>query len=106
MNPEAIRDMNWEEIQGRLEGWRGRIYEALAKHGPCTTHELAGASGISLLTVRPRITELVQLGWVECLEMVHKEGRYHAIPEARALANWTAERARREGEGRQLEMKF
>ena len=105
MNTTEIRNMNWEEIQRRLEGWRAMVYEALSAHGPCTTGELAAKTGMSILTVRPRVTELMQLGFAELKGQRGKEGIYAAIPQWRALESWKVERERKE-EGKQLEMRF
>ena len=62
ITPTSIRDLNFRDILGRLCGLRVSVYEALLEHGPCTTRQLAEASGIDILTVRPRVTELYQLG--------------------------------------------
>lgn len=86
MRPIDFSQATWREIQGRLISLRASVYEALLEHGPCTTRELAHAAEIDLLTVRPRITELVQLGFVECLDEGGRghEGRYRALTAAEA----------------------
>lgn len=53
----------------RLQVWRG-----LQTNGPCTTSHLATALGMSILTVRPRVTELMQVGLVK-LTGAAREGR-------------------------------
>lgn len=106
MNPEDIRDMNWDEMAGHLSGLREKVYNALAKHGPCTTCELAGASGISLLTVRPRMTELCQLGFADCTGKTSHDGVYVAVPVPVVFENWQTARAARLAAGRQMEMNF
>jgi len=64
MKPVDYRNAIWQDIQDRLSGLRETVYEAWQQHGPCTTEELAERSGISILTLRPRTTELYQLGFV------------------------------------------
>lgn len=63
-----FRNATFESIRKDLEGLRLQVYEAWMKHGPCTTRQLAQHCGIDLLTVRPRTTELVQLGLLEPCE--------------------------------------
>lgn len=82
--PEDFRDQNFESIHGLLESQRLAVYEAWVKHGPGTTREIAVKSGIDLLNVRPRTTELVQIGLVQLstlnsqLSTPH-EGTYEAV---------------------------
>lgn len=82
MKPIDFRNETWDQIQGRLEGLRRQVYRALDEAGPCTTRELAARSGIDLLNVRPRVTELVTLGLVELAnpEPGGGEGIYRAVP--------------------------
>ena len=63
MTPSAIRDLNWQQLQERVSGLRATVHEALRMHGPCTTRQLAARAGLDILTVRPRVTELCQLGF-------------------------------------------
>ena len=65
MKPVDYRDANWMELRGRLQGARQQVYGLLQTHGPCTTRALAAAAGLDVCSVRPRITELVQLGLAE-----------------------------------------
>lgn len=62
VNPHSI--MTFKDLQRQLICLRLSVYEALLEHGPCTTRELATACSIDLLTVRPRMTELLQCGFV------------------------------------------
>jgi predicted transcriptional regulator len=83
--PETARNLTWEAIQGRLTGARLSVYSALNAEGrPLTTRALAAAAGLDLLTVRPRVTELVDLGLAECTGHEAHEGRheglYRAVP--------------------------
>lgn len=87
----ACRDATFKDLQRRLVHLRLSVYEALAHHGPCTTRELARACDIDLLTVRPRVTELVQLGFTILVGHTpdNHEGIYQALTmaEAEALFN-------------------
>lgn len=70
--------MTWKEIQEALCGHRERIWHWLLYHGPATTTTIAQGTKIPLLTVRPRVSELALLGWVECVGRVGREGSYQA----------------------------
>ena len=86
MKPVDYRNDSWSDLQARVAGLRLTVYEALLQHGPCTTRELARRSGVDILTVRPRVTELFQLGWVVVVDAaaVGHEGAYRALTEAEA----------------------
>ena len=88
MNPTDIRAMNWNELSGKLEGLRHRVYLAMQATGPATTADIAARSGLSVLTVRPRVTELVQLGFAQCFGKQAKEGIYIAVSLEDAMAAW------------------
>lgn len=69
-----FRNATFESLRGQLDGLRAAVYEAWVKHGPTTTRQLARLCEIDLLTLRPRTTELVQIGLVEvCEEPVEKQ---------------------------------
>jgi DNA-binding Lrp family transcriptional regulator len=61
------RNATFASIQASLSGIREQVYHAFTKHGPGTTREISIKAGISILTLRPRTTELVQLGFIEVL---------------------------------------
>lgn len=88
MKPTDFRTATFRELQGRLVYLRLSVWEALAHHGPCTTRELARECGFDLLTVRPRVTELVQMGFAVCVneDEAGKEGIYRALTVAEAEA--------------------
>jgi predicted transcriptional regulator len=86
MNPSEIRDMNWQQIQDALTGARQSVYNALAATGPCTTLQLAERSGISAFTVRPRVTELFELGLAKLVGKEGREGIYQAVDLDKARA--------------------
>jgi predicted Rossmann fold nucleotide-binding protein DprA/Smf involved in DNA uptake len=54
-----------EAMKPRAPGLRTRAKLALAEHGPMTPDEIAAAVGVSVLSMRPRITELKLLGEIE-----------------------------------------
>lgn len=60
----SISRENWDELRsGPLLGeTRAAVYRALLEGGAATTEELAARTRLPLLTVRPRVTELVQAG--------------------------------------------
>lgn len=95
MKPIDYRNTTWDEIQGRLVGERQAIYDGLKQHGPCTTRQLAASLGRDILTVRPRVTELVQLGFAACGDEPGHEGIYRAFPVWHAMRAFQ-ERVRRE----------
>lgn len=91
MKPTDYRNATFADLQRQLVHLRLAAWEALAHHGPCTTRELADASGMCLLTVRPRVTELVQMGFAECVndDQGGHEGRYRALTLAEAEVLFT-----------------
>lgn len=101
MKPVDIRNEAWSDIQGRLEGDRLKVYEALWMGGPATTRELADRMGWDLNSVAPRVTELGQIGLVRLAGKSGRSGRYEAVHQEEARATWEA--ARR-GDGEQLLM--
>lgn len=68
MSPIDYRNTTWQDLQAHVVDLRLRVLSTLRQHGPCTTRELANLSGIDLLTVRPRVTELKDLGFVTLVE--------------------------------------
>lgn len=63
MNSTDVRDSNFSSLRQRvLTGQRMQVYRAWIDHGPGTTREIAHRSGIDILNVRPRTTELLQAG--------------------------------------------
>ncbi len=92
MRPIDYRNETFEQIKERgLIKERLQVYEAFVQHGPGTTRTIARLSGIDLLNLRPRATELYQLGFLRLLEseddtLRGNEGMYRAytMEEARA----------------------
>ncbi len=98
MQPIDYRNATWEEVAARLDKTRAAVYLALQRHGPATTRDLAKAMGWDILNVRPRVTELFQLGFarldLESAQASVREGVYRAL-------SWTE--ARRDFERRKSE---
>jgi hypothetical protein len=89
MKPIDYRNETFADIRARIGALQERIYAGFVKYGPCTTRELADLISephkrIDLLTVRPRTTELFQLGYVELAypDLPSREGVYQAVPVA------------------------
>lgn len=78
MKPVDFRDETFERLRSGMEGARRAVYHAWVVHGPGTTRECAGRCGIDLLTLRPRTTELVEIGLVRCVGGRNGEGEYRA----------------------------
>ncbi len=94
MKPAAMRNLNWAEVQAHVSDDLRRVHAAWQKFGPGTTRAVAERSGISLLTLRPRTTDLYQLGLVDCIGQA--EGRKESVfeyvaPETAALG-WERKR--------------
>lgn len=56
-----LRGIGFSEVRARLAGNRLAVYDALLQRGPSTGSELAKAMGWSVLSVRPRLTEVVDM---------------------------------------------
>lgn len=82
MKPIDYRNHTWEALRSRLSGLRMQVYTAFVHHGPGTTWQISNKSGISILTLRPRTTELLQLGFIEILEGSEnsREAVYISVP--------------------------
>lgn len=68
MKPIDYRNITWEGIQNHIHNDREAVLHSLREYGPCTTRSLASMMNMDILTVRPRVTELLQLGFVEVWE--------------------------------------
>jgi predicted transcriptional regulator len=82
MNATDIRNDNWQEMRDGLTGLREAVYLALAKHGPCTTMQLAERANLSPWNVRPRVCELFAIGLADVEGRNGRQGIYRAIPMA------------------------
>lgn len=108
MRPIDYRNETWDALQARVHGQRLAALNAWRAHGPGTTREVAQRSGIDLLTLRPRTTELYQLGLVVLVEVENStpshEGTYRALDLAEAFALFTDRRAAVLGQPAQREL--
>lgn len=71
MKPIDLRNATWSDVLTHITEDMVRVHLAWHAHGPGTTREIAQKSGISLLTFRPRTSDLYKLGLVA---LVDKEG--------------------------------
>ncbi len=94
-----IRDLNWQQLRERVSGLRAIVHAELQRHGPCTTRQLAERCGIDLLTVRPRVTELEQLGFAGCTGREKGEGVYRAFNYDESIRLFHERQAIARGEG-------
>ena len=94
MNPAALRNLTWQEVKTHLTADMLRVRAAWRDHGPGTTREVARRSGISILTLRPRTTDLYHLGLVDCIGRAGTSGIYQfrTAAQARAAQAWRTER--------------
>jgi hypothetical protein len=78
MKPTDLRNATWREVLTHLTEDLVRVHLAWAAHGPGTTREIAQKAGISILTLRPRTTDLYKLGLVELAGGKGTEGGIYA----------------------------
>jgi hypothetical protein len=92
MKPIDFSRATFADLQERLHGQRAAVLAAWIKFGPGTTAAVAERARISILTFRPRTTELYQLGFVRIAEEQRFRGQalYRARTDAE-LATWVAE---------------
>jgi hypothetical protein len=79
MKPIDLRNECWADVIGRVEGSRLEVHAWLEMYGPCTCRELATQINRDLNSVAPRVTELYELGMVECIGKNGKRGIYKAV---------------------------
>lgn len=89
MKASEVRDLSWEELRNRVVGAREMVWSWLRKYGPATTRQVAMGCGLSVLMVRPRVSELCAWGFVECVGKLGHDGVYGAVPLDTAHARWT-----------------
>jgi hypothetical protein len=99
MKPADLRNATWREVQTHLSDDLHRVHAAWLEHGPGTTRQVSDRSGISLLTFRPRTTDLCDFGLVRLISRSGTEGVYAHVTAAEAEERWMAgERLPRESE--------
>jgi DNA-binding transcriptional ArsR family regulator len=64
MKPTTSRDETYEAVRAALPALRARVLDALEAAGRATGYEIAERTGLGILTVRPRLTELSQAGLI------------------------------------------
>jgi hypothetical protein len=79
MKSTEARDLTWQDIRGKMAGTREVIHAWLLSHGPATTEGISLGTGIGLLTVRPRVSELCAWGFAKCIGREKHEGIYQAV---------------------------
>ena len=104
MKPVDCKTETWKTVLSRVEGLRMDVYRLLQEHGPATTRQLALKSGrFSVLTIRPRITELCQLNLARCVgrerHLAGSDGIYEAIALDEAEKSFELRRAAGSGQG-------
>ena len=86
------RNATYHDVLKYISGQREAVLRAWRDHGPCTTEELAERSGLSILNIRPRSTELAELGFVLLSEdqssATTKGGVYRAATTAETQARF------------------
>lgn len=88
MKPIDFRNETFKQLEERLNPIRMAVYNAWLEHGPGTTRQVADRSGIDLLTLRPRTTELYQMGLVVPHEI--QDQRPEGVYRVRPLGDWPA----------------
>lgn len=105
MKPVDLRNATWQAALEHVTEDMLRVHEAWLTHGPGTTRAVAERSGISLLTLRPRTTDLYKLGLVELVDaklgIRSSEGVYRFVrpADAETSQSWRS-RADFRGAGR------
>jgi len=73
-----LRNATFGGLRAGLDESRGLVMAAWLSHGPGTTRQIATRSGIDILTLRPRTTELLQCGLIQLSGRAGNEGIYSA----------------------------
>lgn len=89
MKPADLRNATWREVSQHVTEDMIRVHNAWLTHGPCTTRELAERAETSLLTIRPRTTDLCKLGLVRLSDHNGNEGIYSFVSTEAAEASQT-----------------
>lgn len=84
MKPTDLRNATFATLRQGLSDRLKVVYDAWVIHGPATTRELSNRSGIDILSVRPRTTDLCDLGLVDLVgDERGTEGIYQAVHESK-----------------------
>lgn len=98
MKPADLRNATWAEVQDHLTEDLIRVHAAWLEHGPGTTRQVADRSGISLLTLRPRTTDLGDIGMVKLIGRSGTEGIYAYVSPEEAEMAWDGQRSEVRGQ--------
>lgn len=85
------RRLAYDQVKPKVTQLQAQVLAYLKRYGPLTTRNTATAMGVSILTVRPRMTELLQAGLVRAIGRNHDGALYEAIPEEEVKAIWEQE---------------
>lgn len=89
VRPADIRNATWHSLQQSLRGRRLQVWRAWRRFGIGTTRQLAAHSGLDILTVRPRTTELCQLGLLFCaFTHISDDGIAEGVYRPMTAAEW------------------
>lgn len=88
MTPEQIRNATFESLRESLADRLRDTYRAFVDHGPGTTFQISERSGMGLLTLRPRATDLLQLGLLDLAGHTVENGKKCGIYYAVTPATW------------------
>ena len=94
MNPSDLRNANFTTLRATLPAKRAAVLAAFAVYGPATTRQAAGEAGIDILTLRPRATELEQMGLLVCVGNQIQDGIAHGVYRVATQPEWENWRAR------------
>jgi hypothetical protein len=81
VKPVDFRNETFRDVLQRVNEARQAVLDALCRLGPRTTRRLARDMGWDVLDVRPRVTELYQIGAVVQVGDEGREGVYAARTE-------------------------
>lgn len=95
---------NWQAVQAHLTSHRLAVYTALSHRGESTSRKLANYMDEDVLTIRPRLTELMQLGFVILTGKVGHEGTYRACSQDEAKRNWDQAQAQLKNPQKELSL--
>jgi hypothetical protein len=92
--PAQIRDETFRNLQAGMTAKRREVLDAFRTFGPGTTWQVAQRRGISILTLRPRATDLLQMGLLELVGRNEEGGIYQAVEMDEAVRRAVALRLR------------
>lgn len=105
MTPDQIRNANFEGLRAALDDRRREVYEAFVELGPCTTRQLADGARLDILSVRPRASELLELGLLSIAgHIIGPTGKREGVYEATAPEEWRKWHQQQFPTGAQIQM--